>query len=287
MYERILVPLDGSDLAEIALPYAREISECLGSEIHMLGVCDEPRLPERLLTAYVERLVEGFHNSGLRAKSVVICGPAAESIMDYGEQNHMDLILMTTHGRSGFSRVSLGSVAEKVMHAGKLPLLLINAKLAELPVEERRAFHRILLPLDGSALGESALPHVEELARRVHARVILLSVVSPPFTMFTVQEYPVVDWVPVMKAQMEKTQAYLNRIAERFKTAGVSVSTQLLEGPASENILDYAKAEKVDLIAMSTHGRSGLGRWIMGSVAAKVLRAADCPVLLERAKGAP
>lgn len=287
MFEKILLSLDGSELAEAAIPYARELAECLGSEVHMLGVCDLPRLPERLLKAYVDTIAHKFKRAGLRAEPVVLCGAAADVILDYSEKTDIDLIVMATHGRSGVTRWVLGSVADKVLHSVRIPLFLVNSKLAEGGALERKTFRRLLLPLDGSDTGEAAVPYAEELARKTNARVLLLSVALPAYRIAASQDYPGVDLEPIIKAQREASENYLGGIEARLKQKGIVVSSETLVGSPAESILDYAKQKQVDLIAMSTHGRSGFGRWILGSVTDKVTRAAELPVVVIRASGPP
>lgn len=286
MFEKILVSLDGSELAEAALPYGRELAECLGSEIHMLGVCDLPRLPERLLKAYVDDSASKFKRAGLRAKATVICGTPADVILEYAEKAGIDLIIMSTHGRSGLTRWVLGSVADKVLHSVTVPLFLINAKKAE-AVVERKTFRKVLLPLDGSDTGESAVPFAEELARKTNARLLLLSVMMPAYRITAAQDYPGVDLEPIMKAQKESAEIYLHDVETKLKQRGITVSSDTMVGSAAETILDYSKEKQVDLIAMSTHGRSGFGRWILGSVTDKVVRASEIPVMVMRASGPP
>lgn len=286
MFERILISLDGSELAEAAIPYARELAECLGSEIHMLGVCDLPRLPERLLKAYVDNAASQFKRAGLRAKAVVICGIPADVILEYAEKTDIDLIIMSTHGRSGLTRWVIGSVADKVLHSVTVPLFLINSKLAGSMVE-RKTFRRLLLPLDGSDTGEAAVPFAEELARKTNARILLLSVMMPAYRITAAQDYPGVDLEPIMKAQRESAENYLRDVEVKLKQKGITVSAETMVGSAAETILDFAKEKQVDLIAMSTHGRSGFGRWILGSVTDKVVRASEIPVMVMRASGPP
>ncbi len=286
MFEKILVSLDGSELAEAALPYGRELAECLGSEIHMLGVCDLPRLPERLLKAYVDDSASKFKRAGLRAKAAVICGTPADIILEYAEKNGIDLIIMSTHGRSGLTRWVLGSVADKVLHSVTVPLFLINAKKAE-AVVERKTFRKVLLPLDGSDTGEAAVPFAEELARKTNARLLLLSVMMPAYRITAAQDYPGVDLEPIMKAQRESAENYLHDVEAKLKQKGITTSSDTMVGSAAETILDYSKEKQVDLIAMSTHGRSGFGRWILGSVTDKVVRASEIPVMVMRASGPP
>lgn len=145
---------------------------------------------------------------------------------------------------------------------------------------------RILLPLDGSELGEAALPYVEELAVAVKAEIILLQVVTPHYDIALAESYTShLDRISeeyIRHASAAATD-YLNTIRERLKKKEIAARSEVVVGSPGDKIIDCARENDVDLIAMSTHGRSGIGRWLIGSVADKVLHAADRPVLLVRA----
>ena len=142
-------------------------------------------------------------------------------------------------------------------------------------------YNKILVPLDGSPLAETVLPYAEELARAFESQMRLRQVVEPPIVYAEAGGgiYPV-DITPLK----EQAERYLTEVDERLEAKGLKCRWVVLEEPVAEGILDYAELEEVDLIAMSTHGRSGLGRWLYGSVAQRVLQGATCPILLIRAK---
>lgn len=141
-------------------------------------------------------------------------------------------------------------------------------------------YEKILVPLDGSALAESVLPYVEALARSCGSEVVLLRVIRPP-GLYAPAE---VEYAIDMDEVRAKVQEYLEGVDTRLEEKGIASRWVLLEGPVADSIVDYAETEKVSLIAMCTHGRSGVGRWLYGSVAARVLEKAPCPVLLVRAR---
>lgn len=145
---------------------------------------------------------------------------------------------------------------------------------------------RILLPLDGSEPGEAALPYVEELAAVTKAEVILLQVVTPHYDIALAQGYTS-HLGQISEEYMTHASAaannYLNSIKERLTKMGITALSEVEVGSPAERIIGYAKENNIDLIAMSTHGRSGIGRWLLGSIADKVLHASDRPVLLVRA----
>ena len=143
-------------------------------------------------------------------------------------------------------------------------------------------YDHILVPLDGSVLAEAALKHAENLALEFHSHVTLLRVVVSPYQLIApdlVLSGTIADETPALLAQANQ---YLQGVAGKFRDKGLSCKTVLLEGAIPENIIDHAKAEHVDLIVMSTHGRGGISRWVYGSVAERVLQTAPCPILLIR-----
>ncbi len=141
-------------------------------------------------------------------------------------------------------------------------------------------YKRILVPLDGSDVAEAVLPQVQMLAECGGSQVILLSVIVHPNYDYFIPEPALAN--AARENQITESKAYLEKMAAQFVTAGIQVRTELCEGPVAEAILDYADSTVSDLIAMSTHGRSGIGRWLMGSVAERVMRSAKVPILLVR-----
>lgn len=289
MFETILLPLDGSELAEVALPCAQGFAVRLGSEVDLVTVCDMPGEQERLLTVYLNRMASQLTAKGVKVRSVVLFGKAADELLEYAHRNKIGLIIMATHGRSGLGRWTLGSVADRVLRATTLPLLLLRAGRCEEIAPEQPIFKRILLPLDGSRLGEGALPYVEEIAAKTKAEVHLLSVVQLPLTL-TPGMAAFVEagtWTRALEALREESQAYLERVGNALRTRGILAHTDVRVGSVGEAILSLAGSNNIDLIAMSTHGRSGISRWVLGSVAEKVLYGAEVPVFVVRAPGTP
>lgn len=151
-------------------------------------------------------------------------------------------------------------------------------------------YRQILIALDGSELAESILPYVEPLAERFGARLIVVRATLSPATVVAA-EAPLgvdpaggamIDPTPILEADREDSAAYLSGLAQRLTRAGHAVDQELPEGPAAEAILELAQSRSIDLIAMTTHGRGGLGRVVFGSVADAVLRHAPCPMLVVR-----
>jgi len=281
---RILVPLDGSGEAESVLPYLRDLSLRFDSHADILGVGmgKKQRRVNQLLEDYVSRVAANLNGDSIEAEPVLLFGTAADKILDFAAQNDVDLIIMASHGRSGISRWWMGSVAEKVISESTTQVLLVpSIRRRKTEAVWMLSFPKILAPLDGSDIGQAALPYVETLAARTGASVSLIQVVSPPGTM----EASILggsDWRKFVKAMNDAADNYLGGIAERLTDRGIKATYEVVTGDPADRIVEYAKDNEVSLIAMSTHGRTGLRRWVLGSVTDKVLHAARMPMWLVR-----
>jgi nucleotide-binding universal stress UspA family protein len=280
--DRILIPLDGSELAEAILPQVHRLLLRTGSEVLLLQTVPYPpdfhiALPTILEDAhrYVRRKTFELVNSGIRARGLVEQGLAAGTILDVAARESVSLVAMSTHGRTGLSRWAFGSVAEKVLRASPAPLLLLRSfrpgpgkglsrgKLQELP------FRNILVPVDGREASLSVLSTVLEIARPIDAHVTLLCVHEPsPY-----------------EGRWDSADQPAASAQEILSAACIPVRTELRKGDAALEILRAADDLSADLIAMSTHGRSGPSRWVLGSVTEKVLHGATVPMLVARRKG--
>ncbi len=305
MYKRMLVPLDGSELAEVVFTYAKELAARFDLDLTFLHVCspdEREMLP--MHRAYVERVAEtvrrqseevqekaGIEPGGkaVAAHGELTVGYPAEEIVRYADENDIDLILMATHGRSGISRWAIGSVADKVLRASKKPVWLVRAGIPEEIVYDKWPRKTILVPLDGSELAESVLPHVEALAKQRGAEVVdvvLLRVYEQAIIPLDYAEGVPMGWGKQLEQETARCKQvagqYLAGVEKRLKDTGLTVKSEVLEGKAAEEIADYAKRNPFNLIAMATHGRSGIGRWAYGSVAEKVVAGVSSPLLLVR-----
>jgi nucleotide-binding universal stress UspA family protein len=302
MYKRVLVPLDGSELAEITLPYARELAGRLDLELILFHVCEPNRSESQFMCrSYAEHAAEvlqtesrevqaktGMPKEGkaVEARSEVSTGQPAEEIVGYAGKNGIDFILMATHGRSGVRRWVLGSVSDKVLRASPVPVWLVRAAVPEKIIYDEWPKRSLIVPLDGSKTAESVLPHVETLAKQRGAdlvNVILIRVIEEPFI---TSDYPEPDWNAHIKRIREhfKTEAenYLAGVEKRLAAAGLKVGSEVLLGKPADAIIDYAKQNHPNLIVIATHGNSGINRWEYGNVADKVLRGVSSPVFMVR-----
>jgi nucleotide-binding universal stress UspA family protein len=301
----MLVPLDGSEPAERVLVYAKEFAGRLDLEVSLLYVCTKEEyqvLP--MHRSYVERLAEqvktqtaavranvGGPSKGKAAQVAgrVSVGYPAEEILRYADENKIDLILMSTHGRSGMKRWVLGSVADKVLRASKLPVLLVRSGTAAETPYDKWPRRRLVVPLDGSKVAESVLPHVEALAGQKGLNgieVVLLQVSEPPEIQ---SDYPAsmpLTWEEHVKEETARrkrgAEQYLAGVEKRLKDAGLNARSEALVGKPGQEIVDYCGKDGFNLIVMATHGRSGLSRWAFGSIAEKVLLGTGCPIVVIR-----
>lgn len=291
MYEKIMVPLDGSSAAEMALPYAEQISAKFGAETLLVSVVEpagteKDSLYEHYLKTITEETKDCFerleHKGETKIQSKILPGKPAHEILRFADENNVNLIVMASRGHSGPGPWLLGNIAAKVLRATSRPVMLIKKGSTRRDLEQRKLFRKILVPLDGSEAGEKAIPQAEALARAFDGEMILLQVydlLKPPIAG---EAYMAMSPAVLQKEEEQRKASamdYLVKAEEALKRKGLHTSKVVLMGSAADKILDYAEANGIDLIAMSTHGRSGIGRWVFGSVTDKVLHAGDTPVL--------
>ncbi|MBK9713940.1 MAG: universal stress protein [Kouleothrix sp.] len=292
MFRRVLVPLDGSSFGEHALPFARSIACRAGASlhlahIHVIGVPmtldSVPMFDTAMDTqsrqqeqVYLARLAQQLEAGGeLRVTTSLLDGAVAEALQEYAASSGVDLVVMTTHGRGAFSRAWLGSTADALVRLAPVPILLVRpcdlSPNMVPPVELRH----VLIPLDGSPLAEQVLAHAATLGALTDARLTLLHAIAPEVT----GGLPVPGH-PTLEQARDIAQGYLDRIAERLGAQSLDVRTEIVVGHPATGILEYARSHTVDLIALATHGRSGVARLLLGSVADKIVRGTTTPVMI-------
>jgi nucleotide-binding universal stress UspA family protein len=275
MFSNIMVPLDGSPLAERALPYAEGMAAALGATVHLVAVVETLAYaawtpmptytsPEdfetatRRATAYLEAQQQRLSKVGVAALPVQLTGSASSTLLDYEQSAAIDLTVICSHGRSGIKRLALGSIAAALIQQGDTPVLLI-------PAEGSAEVHdHALVPLDGSKRAEESLRALHGLTPGLIREATLLHVVHPP-------ERP------------EDGETYLAAVALREQRPDLTLHYRVEQGNATERIIAAIGDDK--LAIMTTHGRSDLTRWALGSVAERVARGAGAPVLLVRKQG--
>ena len=289
-FYKILVPLDGSELAEAALPPALAFAEALSADVVLLRVAVPLaiKLDPFLYQSVIDRgeMVAETYLSSIQSRPLfssvclegeIVVGKAAESIIDYAQKNEIDLIVMSSHGRSGISRWVYGSVADKILYHATCATAVIHPQVETIPFTHKR----ILVPLDGSPLAECALKPALKLAQAVSAELILLRVTFMPL----IPPGPVPGWPGtevVMDEDEQEAEAYLQRVRDSLPDTPIQLHVHISTSSVAESIIDMADELQVDLIVMSSHGRSGLSRWVFGSETEKTLRGAHCTTLVIR-----
>lgn len=299
MLDRMLVGLDGSPLAETILPYVGALARGLNAEITLLhvahlpeevvsGLYQRPAIAERIARAetaaraYLAGVQDRLDDTGLRVHTAVVSGDAAGQIVFYADREGINLIVLATHGRSGLRRWRFGSVADKVLHMTRVPLLLIRPREGE-PVPAT-GVREVVVPLDGSPLSEAVLPFAETVATRFGAPVTLLRAVQPLF-LFGEPAPGSADDITV--GLRETLRDYLEQPAALLRQKGITVETLPLIGDPAGEIIAHADRHPGNLIIMATEGRSGLMRMLIGSVTERVAHHAATPVLVIRPPALP
>jgi nucleotide-binding universal stress UspA family protein len=275
MLETILIPLDGSTLAEAILGQVRKILFRQDSELVLvravtipLGTeATTPELMESIqvqATWYLEEMARKLRDQGARVRTVLRMGHPAEVILEVAREERATLIAMTTHGRTGLSHWAFGSVTEKVLRASPIPVLATRSfTAAGVPSSgEELKLKKILIPVSDEDLSMKIVEPALELARLFGSSATLLHVCEGAACAVP---------VPPLK------QAF-----DRFREAGLDAEPLMRQGDPAAQVLEACRESNADLIAMTTHGRAGLSRWLMGSVTEKLLRAAPVPLLIVR-----
>jgi nucleotide-binding universal stress UspA family protein len=291
MYSKVLIPLDGSRLAESVLPHVRVLVKALKLPIDLLYVNDPDQPPACapfMAGEYLKSIVETFGTT-IVVRSVVEAGNPAATIVDVAAAEPELLIAMATHGYSGPKRWLLGSVAEKVLRAAANHVLLVRPANGEPRAEAKLT--TVLVPLDGSKLAEKVLPTISDLALRLNLQVVLVRVTRRIYSAPPEGFLPVFGAnVPNLKKLWEEANAeaneYLMEKANQLRRQGLTQVTPLVfesgvDGAAAA-IIDLVKKTPDNFVAMCTHGESGIGNWLVGSVTERVVRHTTGPVLVIR-----
>jgi nucleotide-binding universal stress UspA family protein len=297
MYTRMVIPLDGSQVAEQVLPYARFLAKKLAIPVHLLQVIDPDAVallanPEK--GRYIDTIVHDITESSrayLKTIAQSIPGASVQYQIEKGkpediliEQAAADkdsLIIMATHGRSGIRRWLLGSVADKVLHGATNHVLLIRA-IEQGKSAGESVLKTVVVPLDGSPLAEQVLPHVADLAKRLGLQIILTRAYALP-SAAAPDAYGTYTEELINQLETE-TREYLAGKVEGLKEKGLKNITTVPDfGYGAEEIIKLARQTPDNFIAMCSHGRSGIRRWVLGSVTERVVQHSGDPVLIIRA----
>ncbi len=297
MFKRILIPLDGSEVAERSLDPAQRIARAYGSEVFLLRAPELETMfipapdafggyglqwPDQALERsreesadYLEEMAGQNALHELNLQRLLVEGDPAAVIVDTAAHEEVDLIVMSTHGYSGITRWVLGSVTEKVLRSATCPVLVIRGE---------PALEKALLTLDGSEHAERALLAGLSVAAALGAQVTLLRAIAPiPERSAIFDQLESLERGLGTRMQHEaqaEAEAYLDRLVVRERRPGLTLRAAVTREPAAPSILEYAGIYGIDLIMMATHGRTGMQRWVYGSVTEKVLRDGSCSMLI-------
>jgi nucleotide-binding universal stress UspA family protein len=296
MFERILLPLDGSKLAERAIPYVWDLAGQLKAEVYLLHACPPEHKTElsghqtylnNIAENLRQRIKENWQPSWEPKIQVdVILDEPVKAIFEYVKQKSISMVALTSHGTTGLRAWAMGSVADNVVRGVGIPTLLIRIKEGREIPEKKGLIQKILLPLDTSDASGISIPYAVQLATKLKASIALFSMAQTVYTPNVISMGGMgggsignLDYIDV--ATKKSTDEYLQRIADEIRKAGVEVTqNSILSHDAAYEILELEKKIQPDLVVMATRGRSNIARWALGSVAEKVLREGDRPILM-------
>lgn len=285
--KRILVPLDGSALSEAIIPLAEALARDYEADLVLVRALRTLNSPEAEVKAqeeaeaYLRGIAAGIEARGQRVQWKVWYDEPGRAIADAARFNEVDLVAMTTHGRGGLTRLMFGSVAESLVRLATVPVLLVRGQLSWQP----GGLGKIVVPLDGSELSEAILPAVARLAGPFDFRIELVRAIEP-LPAYAAAEISTARTEEMIALEESDAEQYLAKVAAPLEAKGLRVGRSIGRGLAVDVILRRAEEAGTGLIAMSTHGRTGVGRLLVGSVAGRVLHASPVPVLLWKAPAA-
>jgi nucleotide-binding universal stress UspA family protein len=301
MLKRLLVPLDGSRFAELAVPVAIELARRTGGEVRLLMVHEptpvtvpvpagpillEPDDDTRreLQRSYLGDFARGLARDGSPSVTwELLDGRAGPALSDAASTWDADLLVMTTHGRGPLSRLWLGSVADYVVRHATRPVLLIHPRDAVDWPQPDLGVRTVLVPTDFSVESEAVLETAVALAKAYRAGIELVHVLVPSFAGSPLLPYPIPTSPELVELERATAEDALQAVAARLRAAGAEVETQLLYGPTvASALLELLKQDSSRMVAIATHGLGGIQRAVLGSVADKVIRGSHRPVLVVR-----
>jgi nucleotide-binding universal stress UspA family protein len=304
--KKILVPLDGSELAETAVTPALDLAaRHEGTLVLASVVADLPPVPlaagdgqlvtrwfdeeqeraEKYLSGVADRIRSTHPDTPVETS--VTLGPVARSILELAANAGAEFVMMTTHGRGAWQRAWLGSVADGVLRRGTRPVILIRGEAEQgTPFASADFPTHVLVPLDGSEEAEAVLAPLTSLLPAQGGRVTLVSVLRKPFPLAVTYLPHQVEEEGLLTERKGRHEAYLSEVMKRWDPVGVQVDTEVLVAEdVARALLDFTRSRGVDLVALSTRGRGGVGRFVLGSVADKMIRGSDLPVIAVRRAG--
>jgi nucleotide-binding universal stress UspA family protein len=296
-FRHLLVPLDGSRLAESVLPAAVEFARRFGARLTLLHVLEqgapttihgEPHLADAAAAAaYLDEVARRIAAGGVTVDTHVhpnLERDVANSIVSHAAELGCDLVILATHGSGGLRDVIVGSIALQVLGRGTTPVLLLRPQFAA--ADRPFLVHRLLVPLDGTPDSERVLPMAEAVARAWQAEVVLVRVV-PTRGSLAGEQAAVAAMLPsataaALEIECDRAREYLSLLLEHLRAQGVAVSAELLRGDPVAMVSETVRRQSADFVAMATHGRAGLGAFWAGSIGARLAERLEVPILIFR-----
>jgi len=300
MFNTILVPLDGSQLAECVLPHIVAIARSFDAEITLLRILEKNQAsaPAQLFdllnwqinktkaALYLEKTKARFQESGLRARTIVLEGLVAEGITEYAQNQGMKLIVLSSHGRNGLTQWGISSITQKIILSAQTSLLIVRAHQHDIQAGELSAiplYQRILVPLDGSQRAENVLPIITQLAHFHKSQMHLVQVVQTPEMARQMPPAPEdIDLSNrVVARNREEAGYYLEQVKSRSYLEGIAVQTHLITSDnAAVALHQLAEQEHIDMVTLSAHGYSGNLQWPYGSMVNNFIMYSKVPLLI-------
>lgn len=296
---QLMIPVDGSQFAEAAIPYAAELAIHTRAIVHLVKVhhsADESRIGSGMYIA-ASHLDENFREEDraylakvadlpelrpLNPVTALINGSVVHALQKYVRSCGIDLVVMSTHGRGGVSRAWYGSVADDLIRTANVPVLLLRppgVSGEEMPFTA--GIHNVLLPVDGSEFSESLIETAAAIGGFANTRYTLLQVVQPTPALGFADGIAVIPDADVTTELRTAAETHLLKVAEELRQRGLSVETAVTVNPdVAASIRAYALDNTIDLIAMVTHGRGGWKRLALGSVSDQIMRGTSVPLLV-------
>jgi nucleotide-binding universal stress UspA family protein len=286
MFDLILVPLDGSQLAECVLPHIVAIARSFDAEITLLRMLEKNQagasaqlfdllnwqINKTRAALYLEKTKARFQESNIRARTIVLEGLVAEGITEYAQNQGMKLIVLSSHGRSGLTQWGISSITQKIILSAQTSLLIVRAHQQDIQAGELSAiplYQRILVPLDGSQRAENVLPIITQLAHIHKSQIHLVQVVQTPEMARQMPPAPEdIDLSNrVVARNREEAGYYLEQVKSRSYLEGIAVQTHLITSDnAAVALHQLAEQEHIDMVTLSAHGYSGNLQWPYGSM---------------------
>ena len=286
MFDPILVPLDGSQLAECVLPHAAAFARSFNAEITLLRILEKNQvgasaqlfdllnwqIKKTKATLYLEETKERFKESNIRAHTIILEGLVTEGITEYAQNQGMKLIILSSHGRHGLTQWGISSITQKTILSAPTSVLIVRAHQQDVPageLSENPLYQRILVPLDGSQRAEHVLPIVMQLAQVHKPTIHLVHVVQTPEM---ARQMPLahedIDLSNrVVARNREEAGHYLEQVKSRSYLQGIDVQTHLITSDHTAAALhQMVEQEQIDMVTLSAHGYSGKHQWPYGSV---------------------